>query len=283
MMMSRRGIFCAVVFGMMGLVLLAAPGMISRADARAGMNASGGQEQTANAGGRTPVLVELFTSEGCSDCPPADALLSKLDAQQPIANADVIVLELHVTYWDGDWRDRFSSSSYTQRQNMYAFGQKGDQMYTPQMVVDGGARFVGSKADVAQKAIEQAAHAAKAQVHLEWAGAAGGSERALKVKVDSLPAGAAADKAQVYLAVTENHLHSNVKAGENTGRSLDHTGVVRKLSSIGRVNSHGGDASFDAQSVVKLEKDWKPENLRAVVFVQDSKSLHVIGSAEIAY
>ncbi len=166
---------------------------------------------------------------------------------------------------------------------MYAFGHTGDQMYTPQMVVDGGERFVGGNGKLALHAIEQAAHTAKAQIHLEWAAAAGGSERALHVKVDSLPAGVAGEKPQVFLAITEGHLHSNVRAGENSGRSLDHTGVVRKPSVIGRVNPHGGDAIFDTQSVVKLDRDWKPENLRAVVFLQDSHNLHVLGAAEIPY
>ncbi len=239
--------------------------------------------QPQSAVSRNPVLVELFTSEGCSDCPPADALLSALDARQPVAAADVIVLELHVTYWDGDWRDRFSSPAYTDRQHMYAFGRSGDQMYTPQMVVDGGEGFVGGNGKLALQAIEQAARAAKAQIHLEWAGAAGGSERALHVKVDSLPAGAAAEKPQVFLAITESHLHSNVRAGENSGKSLDHTGVVRKLSAIGRINPRGGDASFDSQTAVKIEHDWKPENLRTVVFVQNSHGLRVLGAAEIPY
>jgi len=277
--MHRHWLLSILVLAIFAMVSLAAPTSVSHARALTAVS----QEQTASAAGRTPVLVELFTSEGCSDCPPADALLSQLDARQPVAAADVIVLELHVTYWDGDWRDRFSSPAYTQRQSMYAFGHSGDQMYTPQMVVDGVDRFVGSRANVAQTAIEKAAHTAKAQIHLEWSGAAGGNERALHVKVDSLPAGDSSEKPQVYLAVTENHLHSNVRAGENSGRSLDHTGVVRKLSAIGKLNPHAGGAAFDQQTAVKLEHDWKPENLRAVVFLQDSKSLHVLGAAEIPY
>lgn len=231
------------------------------------------------AGSRSPVLVELFTSEGCSDCPPADALLAYLDAHQPIPSADVIVLELHVSYWDGDWRDPFSSMAYTERQHSYAAGHSGDQMYTPQMVVDGVDRFIGSDSKAAAKSIQQAAHTAKASIELQWAGAIGGNERPLHVKVDSLPAGSP-DKPQVVLAITESHLHVNVRAGENSGKGLDHDGVVRKLSVIGKIQS-GGATAFDVQAQVKLEKDWKPENLRAIVFVQDPKSLRVLGAAEI--
>jgi hypothetical protein len=275
MLLSVFGVACAA------LISLAAPHGVFQARALASSPES--QEQTASTAGRTPVLVELFTSEGCSDCPPADTLLSQLEARQPITTADVIILELHVTYWDGDWRDRFSSSQYTARQNTYAFGHTGDQMYTPQMVVDGGERFVGSNGKLALHAIDQAAHVAKAPIHLEWAAAAGSAERALHVKVDSLPEGDSAEKPQVYLAITEDHLHSSVRAGENSGKSLDHMGVVRKLTSIGKMNQRGSDSPFDMQTAVKLDHDWKPENLRAVVFVQDSKSLHVLGAAEIPY
>jgi hypothetical protein len=280
MNMHRRWIFSIFAIAFIVAISLVVPNGASHAK---GLSASKQDSAQQSATSRSPVLVELFTSEGCSDCPPADALLSALDARQPVAAADVIVLELHVTYWDGDWRDRFSSPAYTDRQHMYAFGRSGDQMYTPQMVVDGGEGFVGGNGKLALQAIEQAARAAKAQIHLEWTGAASGTERGLHVKVDSLPAGAAAEKPQIFLAITENHLHSNVRAGENSGKSLDHTGVVRKLSAIGRINPHGSDASFDSQTVVKLEHDWKPENLRAVVFLQNSHGLRVLGVAEIPY
>jgi len=114
----------------------------------------------ARATSTTPVLVELFTSEGCSDCPPADAVLEKLIATQPVAGAEVIGLGQHVTYWDElGWKDRFSSATLTNRQNVYGASFALESVYTPQMIVDGRAQFVGSDGNVARKAIERASAA----------------------------------------------------------------------------------------------------------------------------
>ena len=117
------------------------------------------------AGGRTPVIVELFTSEGCSSCPPADQLLAKLEADQSIQNAEVIALEEHVDYWNNlGWTDPFSSESSTLRQYVYAETLGNGNAYTPQMVVDGQDEFVGSRERQARGAIGQAANRRKADV-----------------------------------------------------------------------------------------------------------------------
>src|ERR1700683_1232155 len=236
---------------------------------------------------RTPVLVELFPSEGCSSCPPADALLMQLDARQPIPGADVIVLEHHVTYWDDQgWHDPFSLNAATDGQRKYALERhwKGDQVYTPQMIVDGETQFNGGNGALAQQAIEQAAKAPKTPIQLAWAGAAADNPRDLHVQFAALSGLARGEKPEVFLALTENELHSSVRRGENAGRSLVHSGVVRELVSIGRVNLQDGAAqAFDGQAHVKLAHDWNPQTLRAVIFIQDPHTDRVFGAAEIAY
>ncbi|MEP6918890.1 MAG: DUF1223 domain-containing protein, partial [Acidobacteriota bacterium] len=106
---------------------------------------------------RTPILVELFTSEGCSSCPPAEALLTQLLSGQPVAGAEIIPLEFHVDYWDRlGWKDPFSSAAFTSRQGIYTAAFATDGNYTPQMVVDGAAQLVGSDRVKALDAIGRA-------------------------------------------------------------------------------------------------------------------------------
>jgi hypothetical protein len=120
-----------------------------------------------NGAARVPVLLELFTSEGCSSCPPADRLLEILDQKQPVAGADLIVLSEHVDYWDGDgWKDPFSSSQYTARQQEYTNRYNFDGVYTPQLVVDGRFGFVGSDGREASSAIQQAVRERKIPIEI---------------------------------------------------------------------------------------------------------------------
>src|SRR4051812_36746045 len=156
----------------------------------------------------TPVLVELFTSEGCSSCPPADALLRTLDNTQPIPGAQLIVLSEHVDYWDDlGWRDPFSSHQFTQRQAAYADRLRLATSYTPQMVVDGGTQFVGSDRSRAAQAIESARGAAKTILRITNITVENGKLRA-HVESDALP-----QKAELFVALVLNHAQSQVLRG----------------------------------------------------------------------
>ncbi len=216
---------------------------------------------------RPVVLVELFTSEGCSSCPPADALLAKLAKANAIDGAEIVPLAFHVDYWnDLGWSDPYSSSEFTQRQRDYANFFHTTQIYTPQMIVDGAAEFVGSNAKRARDEILAAAKHTKSSIDLH----ATQSDQMLHctVAIKDLPSDRQA-KSEVELAITEDDLESDVAHGENAGRKLTHFGVVRSLLSIGTISNseNGFSRTFD----VKLDPKWQRAKLKLTVFVQQSK------------
>jgi hypothetical protein len=243
---------------------------------------SGDGARTTVNGERAPVVVELFTSEGCSSCPPADALLARLDREQPVEGAEVIALAQHVDYWNSlGWADPYSSHDFSERQGEYAaaFGSEG--VYTPQMIVDGRDEFPGGNSGKAFDAIAQAAREPKGEVSLARAAnqTDGGDSLRLSVRVERLPKLSDGDTADVLLAITESNLSSDVARGENAGRKLVHVGVVRTLSKIGYVGA--ASPPFAAEPSVALDKAWRRENLRAVVFLQEHTSRRVVGAAAI--
>jgi hypothetical protein len=273
----RASLFAIAFFGI--VVLLIGFGRSMWAGVSYGASASARAERAADPGAH-PVIVELFTSEGCSDCPPADRLLAQLQRTQPVPGADIIALEEHVDYWNGHgWNDPFSSSQFTYRQYDYAHSFRlSSGPYTPQMIVDGSAQFVGSNERAALAAIAKAAENPEAPVTIAQppdSSPDGGSMR-LHVQVGPAASGHAGDRADVVLAVTEDDLSSNVTGGENAGHHLEHYGVVRELRVIGRLDAAG---SFAADQKVNLARGWKRDHLRAVVFVQDHSSRAVLGAS----
>ena len=225
---------------------------------------------------RVPVVVELFTSEGCSDCPPADNVLAKL-AAQPVPGVEIIALGEHVDYWDKQgWKDPFSSSTFTARQVDYTRALHVDSPYTPQMIVNGRDEFVGSNYAAAANAITKAARdkqALSVSIIVEKAAAPDGL---VSVTVDA-PGGAAPHPAEMFVALTEDGLSSKVERGENRGKTLSHAAVVRWLSTPVM-----WDAKMRAGAVhvgLRLEPQWQLKNMRAVVFLQDHSSREIVGAA----
>jgi hypothetical protein len=226
--------------------------------------------------GRTPVLVELFTSEGCSSCPPADALLSKLD-RQPADGAELIVLSEHVDYWNHlGWKDPYSSHFYSERQSAYADRLGLSSIYTPQMIVDGSMEFVGSSARSVHEAFVQALGAPKIPVRLSSIALEQADILRAHIETEALTDSFASHEAEVYVAVALNHAESQVSRGENDGLRLAHTAVVRTLSKIGTVQL---GQSFAQDVQLKLVPGSDPHNLRLIVFLQQPHHGRVIGAA----
>ncbi len=227
-----------------------------------------------------PVVVELFTSEGCSSCPPADALLRRLEAEPALKGTEIIALGWHVDYWDRlGWKDRFSSPEFTRRQQQYAGTFSSDQIYTPQMVVDGRDEFVGNDERKARAAIGAAAAREKAPVSLavkQISPARIQIQADVQADVSNLPG--TRGNASVWLLLTENNLASDVRSGENQGRQLQHTAVVRlvKLAGVARVGQ-----TYHHQTELQLDKQWKVQDLRAVLLLQDERDRAILGAASI--
>lgn len=222
---------------------------------------------------RVPVLVELFTSEGCSSCPPADTFLQALD-RQIIPGTQTIVLSEHVDYWNHlGWRDPYSSRFYSDRQSAYArrFGLDGP--YTPQMVVDGAREFVGSDRRQAEKAFAEVVNAPKLAVHLSNLALRPDGTLQAHVETASLPA--SQKPAEVYVVVALNHAQSQVARGENAGHSLNHVAVALNVTQVGTVRS---GRAFSQDFHLKLTPGLDPTNLRVVAFLQEPGLGRILGT-----
>jgi hypothetical protein len=173
------------------------------------------------------VVIELFTSQGCSSCPPADALLTQVQAQDP----DVLALDLHVTYWDGvAWTDPYSLPGATELQKYYAALRHSDEVYTPEAVVDGEAQFVGSDRRAMRTAIEQA----RAKIRAGGAVPVSVSEKGDRV---SVTVGPGTGPGNVWLFGFDRQHTTRVRGGENGGETLRETNVVRSITKLGSWNS----------------------------------------------
>ena len=223
------------------------------------------------------VVVELFTSEGCSSCPPADALLKELSEQQQLDGVQVLALEEHVDYWNHlGWRDPYSAPEFSQRQNDYARLFKADGAYTPQMVVDGQRELLGSRGREARDAIRNAAGQPKAEIILLSRANAAPGKLTFEVRIKNLNGISVRGATELWMAVTERGLQTDVKAGENSGETLRHAAVVRSLRKIDTIRDVAG---YSRQTQAALDPGWRKENLALVVFLTEKDSRKIIGAA----
>lgn len=238
--------------------------------------AAGGIHNAAAAAGATPtpILLELFTSEGCSSCPPVDAWVNQLDAAQPVPGAELIVLEEHVDYWDHDgWRDPWSSAQLTERQRGYSEELGRNDVYTPQVILDGNVEVRPWEREQVRQSFERLAQTTTVPVSLESLGwMPEGSVFGGRVVVDDSGQRRGGD---VYVAVALDHAQSQVAAGENRGRHLVHVAVVERLLKIGRAEK---GTSFDQPFQVRLWPGASREQLRVIAFVQEPGPGRVLGA-----
>ena len=224
-----------------------------------------------------PILVELFTSQGCSSCPPADRLLSRLgEGEDP----SIIPLAFHVDYWDYiGWKDPFSSKDWSKRQEGYARTMKTGRLYTPQLVVNGREHCVGSNRGDVERLIEAARRRGQgSRVHVEGELAADGSQ--LHVVVEARSSAAASEHdVDLWLAVVEDGLETAVQRGENAKKTLHNDHVVRRLEPLLQAKA-GHAADFKHRQSLDLEPGWQAKNLRLVAFLQDRETLAIHGAGQ---
>lgn len=203
-------------------------------------------------------LLELFTSEGCSSCPPADELLGRI--QQEAGNKPVYVLAYHVDYWDRNgWKDAFSNPAFTKRQYDYS-RRFADQIYTPQVIVNGKTEFVGSNTAAVNNAIEKALSIPATRSLFISASQTGDS-----IKVNYEVSGNM-NRVKLMIAVVQKHAVSEVKAGENKGRTLSHPQIVRGLYSF---NLSSGNKGIEQ---IPVPADFDPQGWEIIGFLQDRET-----------
>jgi hypothetical protein len=224
---------------------------------------------------RSPVLVELFTAEGCSSCPPADAFVMQLDAAQPIPGAQLIVLSEHMDYWNNSWPDPFASAQLTARQADYVRAFHLHSPYTPQIIIDGATEMHLTDRQGIEHIFQSAAASPKIPVSVASIKVESGTPANLSGQIE-VDGGADQHKADVYLAVALDRAETKVLRGENRGKDLAHVAVVEYLSKVGVLNP---GQKFSQEFRVPLKGELASNNARVIVFVQEPGNGKVIGAA----
>jgi hypothetical protein len=215
-----------------------------------------------------PVIVELFSSEGCSSCPPAEAWLAAVDRGQSIDGVAVLALEEHVDYWDRlGWRDMFALPQFSERQRAYSRVLADTRVFTPEVVIDGHAVVENGDEDQAAHDMRASAAEPRARVDLVRHG------DHVTIDVSEIP-GYELEPSEVWLAITESGLASTVTEGENAGKRLAHAPVVRALHRVGVVRQ----SSFHGETALDVDATWAPRALRIVAFVPRARSKRIVGA-----
>jgi hypothetical protein len=268
---SATALVCAVVF--FGLLFLRTAPATDRRSLLVENKILAAESSSVDA---HPILVELFTSEGCSSCPPADALLQRLDSSQPVRGAQLIVLSEHVDYWDHDgWKDPNSSPVLTERQAAYARALKLETPYTPQFIVDGTSEMQPDNPQQVGKIFHEATAAPKVPVRIGEVSVDAGSPYVLRTRIE-VDGNSNQNNADVYVVVALDRVESQVLHGENGGRHLTHVAVALELTKIGSLQK---GKSFGETVQLKLKPGTDPRNVRIVAFVQEPGPGKLLGAA----
>jgi hypothetical protein len=228
----------------------------------------------APAAAAVPVLVELFTAEGCSSCPPADAFLMQLDELQPVPGTQLIVLSEHMNYWNDSWPDPFASAQLTARQADFVHALKLSSPYTPQFIVDGATELRLSDRQSIEPILRAAGAALKIPVSVRSIKIESGTPKHMSgtIEVDGRTE---QHKADVYLVIALDRVQTRILRGENRGKTLAHVAVVEYLAKIGAL---APGEQFHQAFRVPLERELASNNDRLIAFVQEAGHGKVVGA-----
>ena len=216
-------------------------------------------------------VVELFESEGCSSCPPADDLLREIKNSIRYKNKKIFILDFHVDYWDElGWKDPWSRRQFTKRQYHYASTKGGSSVYTPQMIINGIHAFTGSNSDKAYQNIDQMLlEPAKTNMELKMI-ADTTTEVSVNYKITNVP-----ESAVLNFALVEDGLVSHVLNGENSGRTLRHTNTVQSFTVV--------PATQDGEMKIKKPTSLNPQNACVIAYLQNSETMEILGVSRLDF
>jgi len=211
-------------------------------------------------------VIELFTSQGCSSCPPADRLLSDLLADHK--QADIYALSFHVDYWNYlGWKDPYSAAAYSDRQRNYAKKFRSTRVYTPQMIVNGTQEFVGSDRAKAAMVLEKAlSQESSTFLELKWYP----QSQRLSYEVQGTT-----EASVLRFALVERKIENSVPRGENRGRKLIHVQVVRKYESVNLAQDTAGDITFE------IPEGLATDQLEILAYIQNQDSWMITGATKV--